>query len=128
VSIAAAMQRATYNQFLDKDGLADTGATQKSNLSATGVGRKQIDDLNASDENLGRGRLFNECRWLGMDRRQLGSLNRTPLIDRFTRHVHDTTKRTRANGNLDGETSVLGHCTANETFGTCSQSQISHEF
>lgn len=41
------------DKLLNEDSLADTGTTEQTNLTTTGVGGKQIDDLDTSDENLG---------------------------------------------------------------------------
>ena len=45
------------DQFLNQHGLADAGAAEQADLAALGVGRQQIDDLDAGDENFRFGRL-----------------------------------------------------------------------
>lgn len=53
-----------------------------------------------------------------MNRSQLGTLDRSTLVDRVTSDVHDTTKSTRPNGDLDWCTSVGSYGTSDETLGT----------
>src|ERR1041385_5433164 len=45
------------DQLHDGHGLADAGATEQADLAALGVGREQIHDLDAGDEDLSLGRL-----------------------------------------------------------------------
>ena len=45
------------DQFLDQDGLADTGAAEQADLAALGVGADQVNDLDAGLEDLS-GRLL----------------------------------------------------------------------
>ena len=42
------------DQLLDQHGLADAGAAEQADLAALAVGREQVDDLDAGDEDLGR--------------------------------------------------------------------------
>ena len=60
------------DQFLDQHGLADAGAAEQADLAALGVRREQVDDLDAGDEDRGFGRLVDEGRGLGVDRRATG--------------------------------------------------------
>jgi len=53
-----------------------------------------------------------------VDGRVLGGFDGTTLVNGLTSDVHDTTKGTVANGNLNGGTSVGGLGTSNETLGT----------
>jgi hypothetical protein len=56
------------DQLLDQHRLADAGAAEEADLAALGVGREQVDDLDAGDEDLGLGRLLGEVgasRWIG---------------------------------------------------------------
>lgn len=57
-----------------------------------------------------------------MDRSKLDTLDRAPLIDRFTSDVHDATKSAGTDGDLNGETGVLGQGATDETLGTCRDS------
>lgn len=53
-----------------------------------------------------------------MDRSELGSLDGTTLVNGVTSDVHDTTKRTRTDGDTDGGASVLAGSTTGKTLGT----------
>ena len=67
--IAAMRLGDVVDQLLDQHGLADAGAAEQADLAALGVGREQIDDLDAGDENFGFGRLVGIERRGLMDRR-----------------------------------------------------------
>lgn len=108
----------TYNQLLDEHSLTDTGTTEETNLTTTGVGGKQVDDLDTSDENLGLGRLLGERWGLGVDGQVSGSLDRTTLVNGVTRDVDDTAKGTRADGDGDGSTGVVGGSATGQTLST----------
>jgi hypothetical protein len=111
-------RRGTYNQLLDKDSLSDTGTTKETNLSTTSVGGKKIDDLDTSNQDLGGGGLFSEAGGFGVDRSELGSLDGTTLVNGVTSDVHDTTERTRTDGDTDGGASVRAGSTTGKTLGT----------
>lgn len=113
------MLRSPYNQLLNEHSLSNTGTSEKTNLSTTGVGGQKIDNLDTSDEHLGGGGLLSEGRGIGVDGGVLGSLDGTALIDGLTSDVHDATKSAVANGNLDGRAGVGGNGTADETLSTC---------
>ena len=55
--IAAVGLGDVVDQFLNQHGLADAGAAEQADLAALGIGREQVDDLDAGDENFGFGRL-----------------------------------------------------------------------
>jgi len=80
------------DQLLNEDGLADTGTTEETNLSTTGVGSEKVDDLDTSNENLGGGRLLDELGGLGVNGKVLVGLDGTALVDRVTGDVHDAAK------------------------------------
>lgn len=63
------------DELLDEDGLSDSGSTEKSNLSSSGVGGEEVDDLDSGLENLSGGRLVNEGGSVGVDGKVLDSLN-----------------------------------------------------
>ena len=108
----------TYNQLLDEHSLTDTGTTEETNLTTTGVGGKQVDDLDTSDENLGLSRLLGERWGLGVDGQVGGGLDRTTLVNGVTSDVDDTAQGGRADGDLDGGASVGGGSTTGQTLGT----------
>ena len=49
--IAAVRLRDVVDQLLDEHGLADAGAAEQADLAAFGIGREQVHDLDAGDEN-----------------------------------------------------------------------------
>jgi peptide chain release factor 1 len=106
------------NELLNEDGLADTGTTEKTNLTTTGVGGEEVDDLDTSDKNLGRGGLVNELGGLSVDGGELDSLDGTTLVNGVTSDVHDATETAGTDGNLDGGTSVDDLAATDETLGT----------
>lgn len=106
------------DKLLDEDGLADTGTTEQTNLSTTSVGGKQIDDLDTGNQNLGSGRLLDELGSLSVNGKVLVGLDGTTLVNGVTSDVHDTTKGSRADGNGDGSTCVLGLGATSETLST----------
>ena len=110
--------RRTHNELLNEDSLADTGTTEKTNLTTTGVGGEKIDDLDTSDKNLGRGGLVNELGGLSVDGGELGSLDGTTLVNGVTSDVHDATETAGTDGDLDGGTSVGDLAATDETLGT----------
>lgn len=107
------------DQLLDEDSLADTSTTEQTNLSTTGVGGEEIDDLDTSDQNFSGGGLLDELGGLGVDGQELVGLDRATLVDGVTGDVHDTTKGGRADGDGDGSAGVAGLGATGETLGTC---------
>mmetsp|Transcript_8345 Transcript_8345/g.16061 ORF Transcript_8345/g.16061 Transcript_8345/m.16061 type:complete len:394 (+) Transcript_8345:943-2124(+) len=103
------------NELHDEHSLSDTGTTEETNLTTTLVGGKEIDDLDASDKNLLLSGLLSELGSLTMDGPNIGSINGTLLIDGLTNDVHDTTKGTTANGDLNGGASVNDLLAADKT-------------
>lgn len=106
------------DELLNEDGLADTGTAEETNLSTTGVGGEQVDDLDTGDENLSRGGLLDELRGLGVDGQELVSLDGAALVNGVTSDVQNATKSGGADGNGDGSTSVAGLGATDETLGT----------
>ena len=110
--------RDVVDQLLNQHSLTDTGTTEKTNLSTTSVGGKEIDDLDTGLEDLsGRG-LLDERRGVVVDGEDLVALDRTTLINGLTNDVHDTTERALADGNLDGSTGIDDLLSTNETLST----------
>lgn len=107
-----------YNQLLNEHGLTDTGTTEETNLTTTGVGGEQVDNLDTGDKNLGRGGLVDERRGIGVNGSELGGLDGTTLVNGVTSDVDDTAESGGTDGDGDGSTSVLGDDTTGETLGT----------
>ena len=70
--IAAVRLGDVVDQLLDDHGLADAGAAEQADLAALGIGRQQIDDLDAGDQNFRFGRLVDIGGRRLMDRAALG--------------------------------------------------------
>ena len=67
--VAAMRLGDVVDQLLDDDRLADAGAAEQADLAAAGIGREQVDDLDAGDEDLRLGRLVDIGRRRLVDRR-----------------------------------------------------------
>ena len=81
------------DQLHDGHGLADAGAAEQADLAALGVGREQVDDLDAGDQDLRFGRLLDELRRAAMDRQGLLVADRAALVDRLADDVQDAAER-----------------------------------
>ena len=68
--VAAVRLGDVVDQFHDQHGLADAGAAEQADLAALGIGREQVDDLDAGDQDCRLGRLVGIGRRLLMDRAQ----------------------------------------------------------
>jgi len=106
------------DEFLNQDGLSDTSTSEETNLSATGVRGKEVDDLDTGLQNLGGGGLVNEGRRFGVDRGKLDTLDWAALVNGFTNDVHDTAESGGTDRDHDGVAGVNNLGTANETFCT----------
>ena len=78
------------DELLNEHSLSDTGTTEKTDLSTSGVGGEQVDDLDTGLEDLGSGRLVDEGRSIGVDGRHLDTLDLSTLVNGLTDHVHDS--------------------------------------
>lgn len=113
----------THNQLLNEDSLADTGTTEETNLTTTGVRGKQVDDLDTSDQNLSLSGLGGEWGSLGVDGGELGGLDGATLVNGVTSDVDDTAQSARADGDLDRSASVASGNTTGQTLGTYESGQ-----
>ena len=90
------------DQFLNQHGLADAGAAEQADLAALGVGREQVDDLDAGDENFGFGRLVGiGRRFADGSARMPSDLDRAGFVDRLADDVHDAAERAGADRHRD---------------------------
>ena len=106
------------DQFLDQNGLADAGAAEQADLAALGVGREQVDDLDAGDEDRGFGRLLDifGSRRHGSDGVSVRR-DRAFLVDRLADDVDDAAEHFRADRHGDRRAGVGDRLAANQTFG-----------
>ena len=92
------------DEFLDDDGLADTGAAEDAGLPPLGEGGDQIDDLDASLEDLGAGGLVGEERGRSMDGIIQVRHHGTFFIDRQAQNIKNTAQGLGAHRHHDGST------------------------
>jgi hypothetical protein len=104
------------DELLDQHGLSDTGTTEETNLSTTGVGSEEIYDLDAGLEDLGSGGLVDEWRGVSVDGAELDTLDGAALVDGLPNNVHDASEGGRADGDEDGGARVDDLLATDETF------------
>ena len=92
---AAVLLGEVVDQLLDEDRLADAGAAEQADLAALGVGREQVDDLDAGLEHLGRRGEVLDRRRVAVDRPALLDLDVVALVDRLAEQVEDAPERHR---------------------------------
>ena len=105
------------DQFLNEDGLADTGAAEQSDLAALQERLDEIDDFDAGLEHLGGGGLIFKQRRRAMDGHGLGVLDRPQLIHGLADHVHHAAQRAAAHGHRNRSALVDGFHAAHHAFG-----------
>ena len=115
--VAAVALGDVVDQLLDEDGLADAGAAEQADLTAAGIRREQVDDLDAGDEDRSLGRLIDIGRRGCVDRRAQRRLDRTAFVDRLADDVHDAAERGRTDRDGDLRAGVNHFLTADETVG-----------
>ena len=91
--IAAVRLGDVVDQLHDQHGLADAGAAEQADLAALGVGREQVDDLDAGDQNFRLGRLVGVARRLLVDGARRLALDRAGFVDRIADHVDDAAEQ-----------------------------------
>ena len=98
---AAVLLGEVVDELLDEHRLADAGAAEQADLAALGVGREQVDDLDARLEHLGgRGQVLDR-RGVAVDRPALLGLDRVAEVDRLAEQVEDAAERLLADGHAD---------------------------
>jgi hypothetical protein len=107
------------DQLLNEDSLSDTGSSEETNLSTTGVWGEQVDDLDTSHQDLGSSRLVSEGRSISVNWELLGVLDGSTLVNWVTSDVHDTTESSWTDRHHDGCSGISCSVTTDETFGTC---------
>ena len=105
------------DQFLDEHRLAHAGAAEQADLAALGVGREQVDDLDAGDENLGFRRLLDIAGSRLMDRAPSLHLDRPGFIDGLADDVHDAPERALADRDRNRLAGVRHLLAAHEALG-----------
>ena len=90
---AAVLLGDVVDQLHDDHGLADAGAAEQADLSALGVGRQQVDHLDAGLEDLRGGRQVLDVRGVTVDRPALLGLDGIAEVDRLAQQVEHATQR-----------------------------------
>jgi hypothetical protein len=115
--IAAVRLGDIIDQLLDEHRLADARAAKQADLAALGVRRQQIDDFDASDENLRFRRLLGIARRRLMDGAQSLSLDGASFVDRLADDVHDAAERRFADRHGDRLAGIRDFLAARQAFG-----------
>ena len=100
-----------------QNGLADAGAAEETNLSAFGIRREQVDDLDAGFENLRFRRLLGIRRRRRMDRAQRIALDGARLINGLADHIDDAPERRLADRHGNRGAGIGHLLAAHEPFG-----------
>lgn len=103
------------DQFHNKHGLADSGSAEESDLSSSGVGGEKVDNLDAGDQQLGTGTLFNEEGGLSMDGHHLFGGDGALVVDGLANDVHDAAESLGADGHHNGGAGVHDSLSSDET-------------
>ena len=114
---AAVLLGEVVDELLDEHGLAHAGAAEQADLAALGVGREQVDDLDAGLEHLGRRGQVLDGRGGAVDRPALLDLDRLALVDRLAEQVEDAAERDVADRHGDRAAGVDDLHAAREAVG-----------
>ena len=106
------------DQFHDKYGLADTGATEKTNFTSLSIWSQEIDHLNTSDQNFLLHRHFLELWSFSMNSSSFVGIDGTPLVNWVTNDIDDTTKSLLSDRNTNGSSGIGDFLSTDKTFGT----------
>jgi hypothetical protein len=115
---SAVLAGQVVDQLLDKHGLADAGAAEQADLAALGVGRQQVDHLDAGLEDLARGREVLDARCGAVDRPALLELHVALLVDRVAEQVEDAPERAIADRHGDRAARVADLYAARQAVGS----------
>ena len=106
------------NELHDNDGLSDSGSSEEADLSSLGVGGKEVNNLDASGEDLLGLSLLDEGRGRPVEGREellSWGVDGAPLVDGLSDNIKDTSKSLRSDRDLDGGTGVLSLLAADES-------------
>ena len=105
------------NQLLDKDCLADTGASEQTSLTTLGQRRDQVDNFDTGFEDFSFIGLFGQRRRLAVNRRPLGAFGNLAAVDWFANYVEHATLRVLANRYTDRRASRCNNLAAVQSVG-----------
>ncbi len=109
----AVLQRYVVNQLQNEDGLANSRASEESDLSALHVRFDEINYLDPRLEHFQRGGLILKGRRRAVNRIVGVRDDRAELIDWFAEHIHHPAKRGPAHGNFNPFSQIVGLHAAN---------------
>ena len=115
--VAAVLVSDIADKLLDKNGLADTCAAEKADLATLGVRRKQIDDLDARFEYLGRGSDLGKLGSETVDGHIVLCIDGSLTVDGLADNIEHAAERAFTNGHLDGRAGVNGTAATGDTVG-----------
>ena len=93
--------RHVSDQLLDQHGLSHAGSAEQTDLTALGVGRQQIDDLDTGLQNLHHRALLLKGGRISVDDPLGGVRNLLAVIDGLAQHVEQSPQGLLPHGNLD---------------------------
>ncbi len=105
------------DQFLNQNGLADTGTTEQADLAALAVGSQQVDHLDAGLEHPGLGLQLGELGSFAVDGGCGGGVDGALLVNRLTENVEDAAESGFSDGHGDRGAGVDGFHAAHQTVG-----------
>ena len=124
--VTAVLDGDVTDQFHHVYGLADTGATEQTNLTTLGERADQVDNLDAGFQQVVAACLFSEGRRFTVDTATLFFTDRASFVDRVAQDVHDTTQGCLTDRYRDGSLGVDNIQTALQTFGRAHRNGTNH--
>ena len=108
-------RRDIVDQFLNDDGLSNSGSSEQADFSAFKIRLNEINDLDPGLKHLELGILFDECRRRLMDRFSSRVFDRTQFVDRLTNDIHHTAEGPFADRHRNRSLQIFGRHTAYHT-------------
>ena len=115
--VAAVLVGNVADELHDEHGLAHARAAEQTDLAALGIGREQVDDLDAGLEQLGRGGDVREGRGLAVDGQIFRGVDRAFAVDRLTDDIEHAAERRLADGHFHARAGVDGAAAALQAVG-----------
>jgi len=103
------------DEFLNEDSLSDSGSSEKSDLTTSGIGSEEIDDLDTGDQKFSSGSLFLKAGGFSMNRVIFFGLDGSSLVNRFSDDVHDTAEGLGSDGDFNGGAQILHTLASDES-------------
>ena len=115
--VAAVLVGDVADELHDEHGLAHARAAEQTDLAALGIGREQVDDLDAGLEQLGRGGNVREGRGLAVDGQIFCCVDGAFAVDWLADDVEHAAKRRLADGHFHARAGVHGDAAALQPVG-----------